>query len=342
MPNQEATDLAMRCIRRARDKGASPKVAARVAATILTKAAMDRGSRDNITVMVIDLSRRGGRCCSRGGGGGSTCSAGGMSSCDGGAGPRQSHEGGRLAAAAAAAEAAGGMASARRPAPQRIVAADSKPSPKDQQQQQQQQQLLTPELSIVPAPPTAVPARGSSGGGGGSVPFLRAQNSASPFAAECGSGGLGLCASDGTPSSNGSGGIAGGGSGSSCFSSSTEGAAHTPGQQLEQPQRHSPLACNQPLAADGGGPFAAVAGAADSSRGGPFAAANAPSHGVGASPPPPPPAPAGDSASAGKAPPCAVQRQASTSPFSALNLPPFEDGDGQSGRGDVGSSSGRA
>ncbi|KAI8462986.1 MAG: phosphatase 2C-like domain-containing protein, partial [Monoraphidium minutum] len=55
MPNQEATDLAMRCIRRARDKGASPKAAARVAATILTKAAVDRGSRDNITVMVIDL-----------------------------------------------------------------------------------------------------------------------------------------------------------------------------------------------------------------------------------------------------------------------------------------------
>lgn len=38
------------------EKGASRKAAARVAATVLTKAAVDRGSRDNITVVIIDLA----------------------------------------------------------------------------------------------------------------------------------------------------------------------------------------------------------------------------------------------------------------------------------------------
>lgn len=56
LSNQEATDLALRSIKRAREKGASRKAAARVAATVLTKAAVDRGSRDNITVVIIDLS----------------------------------------------------------------------------------------------------------------------------------------------------------------------------------------------------------------------------------------------------------------------------------------------
>eukprot|EP00879_Flechtneria_rotunda_P006487 GHRR01006816.1.p1 GENE.GHRR01006816.1~~GHRR01006816.1.p1 ORF type:complete len:982 (+),score=374.26 GHRR01006816.1:635-3580(+) len=56
LSNQEAADLALRSIKRARDKGASRKAAARVAATVLTKAAVDRGSRDNITVVIIDLS----------------------------------------------------------------------------------------------------------------------------------------------------------------------------------------------------------------------------------------------------------------------------------------------
>jgi serine/threonine protein phosphatase PrpC len=56
LSNQEATELALRSIKRAREKGASRKAAARVAATVLTKAAVDRGSRDNITVVIIDLA----------------------------------------------------------------------------------------------------------------------------------------------------------------------------------------------------------------------------------------------------------------------------------------------
>jgi len=40
---------------RARQKGSTRENAARVAATVLTRAAVDRGSRDNITVLVIDL-----------------------------------------------------------------------------------------------------------------------------------------------------------------------------------------------------------------------------------------------------------------------------------------------
>ncbi|KAF6258570.1 phosphatase 2C-like domain-containing protein [Scenedesmus sp. NREL 46B-D3] len=56
LSNQDATDLALRSIKRAREKGASRKAAARVAATVLTKAAVDRGSRDNITVVIIDLA----------------------------------------------------------------------------------------------------------------------------------------------------------------------------------------------------------------------------------------------------------------------------------------------
>lgn len=32
--------------------------AARIAATVLTRAAIDRGSRDNVTVVVIDLANR--------------------------------------------------------------------------------------------------------------------------------------------------------------------------------------------------------------------------------------------------------------------------------------------
>ena len=36
--------------------GASRQSAARIAATVLTRAAVDRGSRDNVTVLVVDLS----------------------------------------------------------------------------------------------------------------------------------------------------------------------------------------------------------------------------------------------------------------------------------------------
>ncbi|GMH39927.1 hypothetical protein BSKO_07831 [Bryopsis sp. KO-2023] len=53
--NQEACTLAMRCMQRAREKGACEANAARLTATVLTRAAMDRGSRDNITVVVVDL-----------------------------------------------------------------------------------------------------------------------------------------------------------------------------------------------------------------------------------------------------------------------------------------------
>lgn len=164
MPNQEATDLAMRCIRRARDKGASPKAAARVAATILTKAAVDRGSRDNITVMVIDLSRGTG-----GGDGGSTAaSAEGSGEAQGVKKP----SGGRLAAAAAAAEAAAGAN--KRPVPQRIIteqpSVTAAPPAAAQAQHAAQQHALPTEVSVV-----APAAKG---------PFVRmGAHGASPFVA---------------------------------------------------------------------------------------------------------------------------------------------------------------
>lgn len=53
--NQEACSLAKKCLMRARQKGSTRENAARVAATVLTRAAVDRGSRDNVTVLVIDL-----------------------------------------------------------------------------------------------------------------------------------------------------------------------------------------------------------------------------------------------------------------------------------------------
>jgi protein phosphatase 2C len=56
LSNQEACTLAKRCLRRARQRGASRQSAARIAATVLTRAAVDRGSRDNVTVVVVDLS----------------------------------------------------------------------------------------------------------------------------------------------------------------------------------------------------------------------------------------------------------------------------------------------
>ncbi|CAD7699335.1 unnamed protein product [Ostreobium quekettii] len=53
--DQEACTLAMKCLDRAQQKGATDSDAARLTATVLIRAAMDRGSRDNITVVVIDL-----------------------------------------------------------------------------------------------------------------------------------------------------------------------------------------------------------------------------------------------------------------------------------------------
>jgi len=56
LSNAEAVTLARRCLARARARGASRASAARIAATVLTRAAVDRGSRDNVTVVVVDLS----------------------------------------------------------------------------------------------------------------------------------------------------------------------------------------------------------------------------------------------------------------------------------------------
>lgn len=55
LTNQEACSLAKRCLRRARQRGATRQSAARIAANVLTRAAVDRGSRDNVTVVVVDL-----------------------------------------------------------------------------------------------------------------------------------------------------------------------------------------------------------------------------------------------------------------------------------------------
>ena len=56
MTNKEACTLAKKCLLRARQRGSSRQSAARVAATVLTRAAVDRGSRDNVTVVIVDLT----------------------------------------------------------------------------------------------------------------------------------------------------------------------------------------------------------------------------------------------------------------------------------------------
>lgn len=48
--SQDAVDLTNRCIKRAKEKGASRNAAVRIAASVLTKAAIDRGSKDNVSV----------------------------------------------------------------------------------------------------------------------------------------------------------------------------------------------------------------------------------------------------------------------------------------------------
>mmetsp|Transcript_30971 Transcript_30971/g.68624 ORF Transcript_30971/g.68624 Transcript_30971/m.68624 type:complete len:715 (+) Transcript_30971:172-2316(+) len=53
---KEATNLAWRCISRSKERGMSRHGACRVAASVLTKVAMERGSRDNITVIVVDIT----------------------------------------------------------------------------------------------------------------------------------------------------------------------------------------------------------------------------------------------------------------------------------------------
>ena len=56
MSNQEACNVAKKCLLRAQQRGSSRQSAARVAATVLTRAAVDRGSRDNVTVVIVDLT----------------------------------------------------------------------------------------------------------------------------------------------------------------------------------------------------------------------------------------------------------------------------------------------
>jgi serine/threonine protein phosphatase PrpC len=59
MSNQEACNLAKKCLLRARQRGSTRHSAAKVAATVLTRAAVDRGSRDNVTVVIVDLTLEG-------------------------------------------------------------------------------------------------------------------------------------------------------------------------------------------------------------------------------------------------------------------------------------------
>jgi hypothetical protein len=53
---QAAVTLASRALQSAQQRGASRMAAARIAAKVLTRAALDGGSKDNITVMVVDLA----------------------------------------------------------------------------------------------------------------------------------------------------------------------------------------------------------------------------------------------------------------------------------------------
>eukprot|EP00798_Chlamydomonas_sp_ICE-L_P019156 gene19156-25764_t len=57
--NQEACDIARYCLDKAKAKGAKPDAASRIAAKILMTIAMERGSRDNIPVIIVDLFRSG-------------------------------------------------------------------------------------------------------------------------------------------------------------------------------------------------------------------------------------------------------------------------------------------
>lgn len=54
---QEACALASRCFMRAQERSVSRDTAARVAASVLMRVALDKGSSDNITVVVLDLRK---------------------------------------------------------------------------------------------------------------------------------------------------------------------------------------------------------------------------------------------------------------------------------------------
>ncbi|GMH34342.1 hypothetical protein BSKO_02176 [Bryopsis sp. KO-2023] len=51
----EACEVTKRCIARAEERGASPELAAKVAASVLMRASLNKGSSDNISVIVVDL-----------------------------------------------------------------------------------------------------------------------------------------------------------------------------------------------------------------------------------------------------------------------------------------------
>lgn len=53
--NQEAVNVVQLCMARAASKGADRATGARVAAKVLIRAALERGGRDNVTVIVVDL-----------------------------------------------------------------------------------------------------------------------------------------------------------------------------------------------------------------------------------------------------------------------------------------------
>jgi protein phosphatase 2C len=53
---QVAVTLALRCLQSAYARGATRFAAARIAAKVLVRAALDKGTRDNITVVVVDLA----------------------------------------------------------------------------------------------------------------------------------------------------------------------------------------------------------------------------------------------------------------------------------------------
>lgn len=55
MSDDVACQMTKRCLARAEEKGASSKVSTRVAANVLLRAALDKGSTDNITITVVDL-----------------------------------------------------------------------------------------------------------------------------------------------------------------------------------------------------------------------------------------------------------------------------------------------
>ncbi len=56
LSNQEASDIALHTINACSTRGVA---AAKKAASALTKAALDRGTRDNVTVLVVDLRSKG-------------------------------------------------------------------------------------------------------------------------------------------------------------------------------------------------------------------------------------------------------------------------------------------